>query len=680
MSDDTSLGKVLTSYEAASGNPTNLDQQFGSDYYFTGLKVTIVPNTEVAPHRPTSTQLVPILHTTINNAVDSNNNGPALVRNQYARIPEITHGQLEGEAEVVKLNILQNITLDTADAKDLLVEEQLIVGTSRDTNANILKVTLDCDESGNPRNPTINVNKAPVIIDNVPTGKAPITVNVNSTPVTIKAPSSDSNATVLSVEGSAEVKKGLTVTNNTSTGTLSVDTNAFVVDTSGTTIKKNLAVKKDADTVFSINATDGNTVIAGTLDVAKDFTINPGADENTLKFKVDVEGNNTTVAGTLDVTGSATIKNNLIIKDTTGSTEKETFTVESSSGNTTIAGTLSVGPNGEGETPYLNITIPEGTGSLTEVNTDSFNAKSITGESLMVTGDLSTGNISSTLKEDSRETVIIGDLTVKDSSDNTKFKVEDAKTTIATSTTEVSGNLNVNSDKFKVTAKNGNTTVAGTLNVTGDSVNLVGDTVKIEKSGEPEVKSVTINGDTQITKTLTITDTSDTAIDITNGGLSVKGTITSKGALKVSEAAAVQALKIKSIPVIDSNRNLTNINNASVNMLQITANGVPAQQAALACGGNLIAKSVTANTLYVPNCNEKGEFQDSHTTLSLGPALVEEGEESVSSAKSFYLNGVEYTTTPTAATTTLINLIYPVGSIYMTIEPNNPAELFKGTT
>lgn len=625
---------MLTSYETTTSDPTNLDQEFGSDYCFTGLKVTIVPDTEEAPHRPTSTQLIPILHTTINNAVESANNGPALVRNQYARIPEITHGQLEGEAEVTKLNVLQNITLDAADAKDLLVEEQLIVGTSRNTNADILKVTLDCDDSGSPQNPYIEVNSAPVTIDNVPEGKAPITVNVNSTPALIKASSSDSEATVLSVEGSAEVSKNLTVTNRATARELSVASDNFEVDSNGgTTIKNNLTVKKNDAPMFSVDAANGDTTVAGALTVAAGTALNSTLNiagtlvVNADKFKVDAEKGDTAVAGALDVTSNLKVNNN--------------FEVNAADGNTTIAGTLDVGPSSD---PYLTVT--EDTTTIksiavtndTESDTSTSGALVVTGGvgiggSLNVKGSLSAGNIVS--KKPSGKTSITGELTVvQKSSDQPKFSVTDTTTTITTSATDIGGNLNINTNKFTVEATSGNATIAGTLDVANNT------TIK--------QNLIVMNGANEKFKV-----EADTGKATINGVLEVTGTSASLGN---------GAVQINADQVI--------INKATQISKMLRADGglrvIDESTFDVDTSGNLTAMSVTTGTLNVPNHDGNG-----YASFSLG-SKVENDDGMVT--RSLYFQdedsseSEEYVLTPTVAKAALLDMIYPAGSIYMTLE------------
>lgn len=539
------------------------DEGTESFYCFTGLKVTVLTTiTTDTPIQPTPTELIPVLYKSEGDAI-------TLVLNQCARLPEITHGNEEGEIEVAKLTVDEAIVENT-DTTNLVVENQLIVGAD---DTGILKVAQ------NSGNPTIEINEAPIIINQVqvPADKAPITVNVNSTPVTITASSSDLDAIALSVDGNAEVKKDLTVTNKTATGTLSVASGNFVVDSTSTTIKNALTVKNDTNTVFGVNATDGNTIIAGTLDVAKDFIINPGEGEEDLTFKVVAASGDTTVTGTLDVASNTTIKNNLTVQNANGT---NTFTVESATGNTAVAGTLSVGPN---NTPYLSVD-----SETTTIYTNNFKAKKVAVEdttqsdssdtgALIVTGGVGIGG----------KLNVAGDLSVGNIVSN--LIVKDGPT-----------------EKFKVELSSGKTTINGALEVTSTPVNLGNNAVVVGSD------SVTIDRTTQVSGVLKA-----------NGGLQV---------------------------VDEMDENIFSVNT----------------------NGELTAKSVTADTLNVP-------YDTGHTSFSLktGDDVVIDGVSVPT--KIFQFGGDAYTPTPTIAKAQLLNMIYPVGSIYMTMATSNPGDLFGGT-
>ena len=77
--------------------------------------------------------------------------------------------------------------------------------------------------------------------------------------------------------------------------------------------------------------------------------------------------------------------------------------------------------------------------------------------------------LSSTLSLSGDATFNDADLTIKDSSTNTKFSVLSASgNTDIEGTLDAAGDFKINSNKFTVTAASGNTAVAGTLDATGD--------------------------------------------------------------------------------------------------------------------------------------------------------------------------------------------------------------------
>lgn len=94
-------------------------------------------------------------------------------------------------------------------------------------------------------------------------------------------------------------------------------------------IAGNLAVNTNK---FAVDATSGNTIVAGTFSSTGDLAV------NTNKFTVAASSGNTAIAGTLSVTGTTSLTGNLAVN-----TDK--FTVNATSGNTIVAGTLTVNGN-----------------------------------------------------------------------------------------------------------------------------------------------------------------------------------------------------------------------------------------------------------------------------------------------------------------------------------------------
>lgn len=122
----------------------------------------------------------------------------------------------------------------------------------------------------------------------------------------------------------------------------------FGVSTTGATltgtfaVSGNLAINTDK---FTVAASSGNTVVAGTLGVTGTSTlaaVNASGDFAiaTSKFTVASASGNTVVAGTLGVTGTSTLAAIAASGDFAIATNK--FTVASASGNTVVAGTIGV--------------------------------------------------------------------------------------------------------------------------------------------------------------------------------------------------------------------------------------------------------------------------------------------------------------------------------------------------
>ena len=138
------------------------------------------------------------------------------------------------------------------------------------------------------------------------------------------------------VDGTTQLD-GATTINSTSTlngATIVTDDLNVKADNKTFTVETAGGVDK-----FTVDTDNGNTAIAGTLDVTGATGVDGDFDVNTNKFNVTASSGNTTVAGTLTVTGATTLTGALAANaGITVDTDK--FTVADSTGNTTIAGTL----------------------------------------------------------------------------------------------------------------------------------------------------------------------------------------------------------------------------------------------------------------------------------------------------------------------------------------------------
>ena len=97
------------------------------------------------------------------------------------------------------------------------------------------------------------------------------------------------------------------------------------------------------------NSDNGNTVIAGTLDVTSNVGIDGDFDIATSKFTVASASGNTVIDGTLDVDEQVTITSGVTINDANKTFDIQNgsavskFSVDTDNGNTNVIGTLTVG-------------------------------------------------------------------------------------------------------------------------------------------------------------------------------------------------------------------------------------------------------------------------------------------------------------------------------------------------
>ena len=295
----------------------------------------------------------------------------------------------------------------------------------------------------------------------------------------------------------------------------SIHNNLIVLDnTTGTT------------TQFSVNEANGNTMIAGALDMTN--------------FDVDASGNldldaNLDMDGTLDVTGDASVSTFDSSGETSLATGGGTVTVASTGVMTTVKGTLNVD-----EAVTLDGTL-DVTGDASVSTFDS------SGETSLATGGgtvtvASTGvmtTVKGTLNVDEAVTLdgtldVTGDASVStfDSSGETSLATGGGTVTVASTgvMTTVKGTLNVDEA----------VTLDGTLDVTGDasvstfdssgetSLATGGGTVTVASSGVMTTVKGTLNVDEAVTLDGTLDVDGDTDLDDTDvdGTLDVTGVAT----------------------------------------------------------------------------------------------------------------------------------------------------------
>ena len=230
-----------------------------------------------------------------------------------------------------------------------------------------------------------------------------------------------------SIAGTLQVTNGVTAYNGlTLSGNTTPATEYFIVNNGNST------------TTFSIDSANGNSYIAGTLEVDNDFSV------NTNKFTVDHTTGNTVSAGTLQVTGATTLNNTLEV-DNDFSVNTNKFTVDHTTGNTLVAGTLTTtSPN-----ITTGITSPSAT----------FNLVNTTPTTVNFAGNATTINIGA----------VTGTTYIKNN-----FNV--AGNTVNAGTMEVDGNFQVGTTSggkaFTVNANTGNVVIQGSLTTYGTNYQI----------------------------------------------------------------------------------------------------------------------------------------------------------------------------------------------------------------
>jgi hypothetical protein len=308
------------------------------------------------------------------------------------------------------------------------------------------------------------------------------------------------------------------VINNTTQST-STTTGALVID-GGVGIAKNLYIGGNIDVAGSMQFTggadfEGNVTITGSDTPATEyFTIENGSGDD--KFVVDSANGNTQIAGTINVDGEATLAS-AIVEDLTatrlvyvgtGGALVDNANLTFTGSELDITGTLDVSSSAD-------------IGGDFSVATNKFTVAAATGNTT-VAGTLGvTGN-----------TTLSGTVTVSlGATFNNSVTIAGA--------TQLNGGFTVDTNKFVVADSTGNTTIAGTLDVDG-AVNLnssltVDGAVDIgSTSSAVDIEASTLAVDSTDTTNITMTANSTSnkvfAIDATNAG-------TGEAVLNVGSAA-----------------------------------------------------------------------------------------------------------------------------------------------
>ena len=192
---------------------------------------------------------------------------------------------------------------------------------------------------------TLNVDGGATFQDNV-------TINADNKFFKVQNNSSADKFTIDTDNGNTVVAGDLTVNGaGDFDTTLNVDGNATFqsnVNINGDgkmfTIENNAGADK-----FTVDSDNGNTVIAGTLDVTSAVGIDGNFDIGTNKFTIAAATGNTVIDGTLTVDEAVTITSGVLINDANKTLTVQNgsavtkFEVDTDNGNTNIIGTLTVG-------------------------------------------------------------------------------------------------------------------------------------------------------------------------------------------------------------------------------------------------------------------------------------------------------------------------------------------------
>jgi hypothetical protein len=313
------------------------------------------------------------------------------------------------------------------------------------------------------------------------------------------------------------------VTINNTTQSTSTSTGAMVID-GGVGIAKNLYIGGNIDVAGSMQFTggadfEGNVTITGSDTPATEFfTIENGSGDD--KFVVDSANGNTQIAGTINVDGESTLAS-AIVEDLTatrlvyvgtGGALVDSANLTFTGSELDLTGTLDVSSSadigGDFSVATNKFTVLAASGNTSVAGTLGVTGATTLSSTLGVTGAVT---LSSTL-------ALTGDLTIN----TNKFSVTAASgnTSIAgtldiTGATGIDGDFDINTNKFTVASATGNTVVAGSLTTSGAlDLGTTSTTADIEAS----TLAIDSTDTTNITMTANSSSNKVFAIDATNAG------------------------------------------------------------------------------------------------------------------------------------------------------------------
>lgn len=219
------------------------------------------------------------------------------------------------------------------------------------------------------------------------------------------------------------------------------------LEATNVTLSGNITVNTNK---FTVNATSGNTSVAGTLGVtgitslSDVLNVTGNLNINTNKFNVTASSGNTAIAGTLAVTGGSTLTGAVTAQSTLGvtgdfSVNTNKFTVNATSGNASIAGTLGVTGDVAINTNKFNVTASSGNTSI--AGTLAVTGATTINNNLGVTGNVVLGDTSSDTLTVNGGTLTLGtNLNINSG----KYYFDQANTRIGINTSTPTVSLHIN--------------------------------------------------------------------------------------------------------------------------------------------------------------------------------------------------------------------------------------------
>jgi len=353
---------------------------------------------------------------------------------------------------------------------------------------------------------TLNVDGAATFQDNV-------TINADNKMFTIENNSAVDQFTVDTDNGNTYVGGSLTVDDAAElNSTLNVD--------AGATFQDNVTINADnkffkvqnnssADK-FTVDTDNGNTVIAGTLDVTSNVGIDGNFDIATSKFTVAAATGNTVIDGTVDIDEQLTVTSGVTINDANKTFDIQNgsavskFSVDTDNGNTNIIGTLTVGDATQINDTFGVSGVVTATANTEQTLTGSYAADGAARFSggIGLAKNLAVGGGARVYGN----TELTGTLDLNNSADISGALVTHDNVTITADNKTFAIQNASAANKLTVDTDNGNTDIRGTLDVGGD--------VTAESN-------LTITGNLTVNGTTTTVNSTVTTLDdpiITVGG------------------------------------------------------------------------------------------------------------------------------------------------------------------